>query len=93
MYLRIVRKRRVRQKVNREAETHLLVRPSATVTARFTTYAITLESNCRRTSKIGWNFEKFVLDRKGNVVGRFAANTSPDDPALLKLIETQLAEK
>ena len=52
-----------------------------------------VETKPQGAGKIGWNFEKFVLDRKGNVVGRFAANTSPDDPALLKLIETQLAEK
>ncbi|MBC8354022.1 MAG: glutathione peroxidase [Planctomycetes bacterium] len=52
-----------------------------------------LETKPQGAGKIGWNFEKFVLDRKGNVVGRFTPNTSPDDPAVVKLIETQLAKK
>ncbi|HUG70244.1 MAG TPA: glutathione peroxidase [Pirellulaceae bacterium] len=50
-----------------------------------------LDTKPQGSGKIGWNFEKFVLDRKGNVVGRFSPRTSPDDPAIVKLIETQLA--
>ena len=42
--------------------------------------------------EILWNFEKFVVDRHGNVVARFAPNTAPDDPALVKAIETELAK-
>ena len=41
--------------------------------------------------EILWNFEKFVVDRDGKVAGRFAPNTAPDDPALIKAIETELA--
>ena len=43
--------------------------------------------------KVAWNFEKFVIDRTGNVVGRFGPRTKPDDPAIIKLIESGLAEK
>ena len=50
-----------------------------------------LDVKPKGAGKISWNFEKFVLDRKGNVVGRFAPRTSPDDPAILKLIESELA--
>lgn len=39
-----------------------------------------------------WNFEKFVVDRSGNVAARFAPNTTADDPALLKVVETELAK-
>ena len=39
-----------------------------------------------------WNFEKFVVDRSGNVTARFAPNTTPDDPALVKALETELAK-
>jgi glutathione peroxidase len=38
-----------------------------------------------------WNFEKFLLGRNGKVVGRFAPNTPPDDPALVQAIEAELA--
>lgn len=39
-----------------------------------------------------WNFEKFVVDRRGQVTARFAPNTTPDDPALVKAIEAALAK-
>jgi glutathione peroxidase len=42
--------------------------------------------------EILWNFEKFVVDRRGNVTARFAPDTVPDDPALLKALEAELAK-
>ena len=43
------------------------------------------------TDEIGWNFEKFVVGKDGNVVARFAPQTKPDDPAVVKAIEDALA--
>jgi glutathione peroxidase len=37
-----------------------------------------------------WNFEKFLLDRGGNVVARFAPDTKPDDPKLVAAVEAEL---
>lgn len=42
--------------------------------------------------EILWNFEKFLVDRKGNVTARFAPNTTPDDPQLVKAVEEELAK-
>ena len=42
---------------------------------------------------VSWNFEKFVLNRKGEVIGRYKPATKPDDPALGKQIEKALADK
>jgi glutathione peroxidase len=39
-----------------------------------------------------WNFEKFLVSRKGEVVARFAPDTKPDDPELVSAIETELAK-
>ncbi len=39
-----------------------------------------------------WNFEKFLVNRSGEVVARFAPNTKPDDPALTAEIEAELAK-
>ncbi|WP_214412888.1 glutathione peroxidase [Sphaerisporangium fuscum] len=36
---------------------------------------------------IQWNFEKFLLDREGNVVARFRPRTEPEDPAVVEAIE------
>lgn len=45
------------------------------------------------SGKISWNFEKFVIDRSGKVVARFAPKTKPDDESVTKLIEAELAKK
>lgn len=37
-----------------------------------------------------WNFAKFVIDRDGHVVARFAPPTAPDDPALNDALEKAL---
>ena len=39
-----------------------------------------------------WNFEKFIVSRSGEVVGRFAPNTDPDAPALIAALEAELAK-
>lgn len=43
--------------------------------------------------KISWNFEKFILGRNGEFVARFSPRTKPEDPAVLKVIETELAKE
>lgn len=42
---------------------------------------------------VSWNFEKFLVDREGNLIHRFAPRTKPDDPEMLKAIEGELAKK
>ena len=37
-----------------------------------------------------WNFEKFLVNRKGEVVARFAPDTLPSDPAIIAAIEAAL---
>jgi glutathione peroxidase len=39
---------------------------------------------------IGWNFEKFLIDRGGRVICRYPAGTKPTDPALLQDIANVL---
>lgn len=38
-----------------------------------------------------WNFEKFLIGKDGQVIGRFSPDTKPDDPALRAAIDTALA--
>lgn len=42
---------------------------------------------------IGWNFEKFLVNRKGEVVARFDPRTSPSDEKVIKAIEAELAKE
>jgi len=39
-----------------------------------------------------WNFEKFLVNRKGEVVGRFAPDIAPKDQALTSAIESELTK-
>lgn len=42
---------------------------------------------------IEWNFAKFLVSRKGEVIGRIPAGTSPDKPEIVAMIEKALAEE
>lgn len=39
-----------------------------------------------------WNFEKFLVNRQGQVVARFAPDTAPDAPEVIAAIEAELAK-
>jgi glutathione peroxidase len=41
----------------------------------------------------GWNFHKYLIDRKGNVVANYSSATKPDDAAMLAKIDELLAAK
>jgi glutathione peroxidase len=42
-------------------------------------------------TEVGWNFEKFLVDRTGHVVGRFESNVKPTDPELVAAVEKALS--
>ncbi|MBN1633128.1 MAG: glutathione peroxidase [Ignavibacteria bacterium] len=42
---------------------------------------------------ISWNFEKFVIDKQGNVVGRFKSKVKPDSGELISLIKSELEKQ
>lgn len=41
--------------------------------------------------EVVWNFEKFLINRQGQVVRRFSPETLPDAPKLVEAIEAELA--
>lgn len=41
---------------------------------------------------VSWNFEKFLVNKKGEVVARFKSAVKPDAPELIGAIEQALAE-
>jgi glutathione peroxidase len=42
--------------------------------------------------EVEWNFQKFLVDRSGEVVARFSPRTPPEDPELMAKIDALLAE-
>jgi glutathione peroxidase len=53
-------------------------------------YLTAQESKPLPKGDIAWNFEKFLVDRGGQVIGRFGNKVQPDDPALVGAIEAAL---
>lgn len=48
--------------------------------------------NPDNTVDVLWNFEKFLINRKGEVVGRFSPDVTADDPRLVAAIDAELAK-
>lgn len=48
---------------------------------------LTQTDNPDFTGEIGWNFEKFLVDRNGNVVRRFKSNVTPMSDELTNSLE------
>lgn len=51
------------------------------------------ETNPNFAGDISWNFNKFLIDKKGNVVARFTSKDKPDGEAVTQAIEKYLKEK
>lgn len=43
-------------------------------------------------AEVGWNFEKFLVSRSGEIVGRFASGVTPEASELTTAIEAALAK-
>jgi glutathione peroxidase len=50
------------------------------------------ESDPKFAGEIPWNFTKFLVDRKGQVIARFAPKDEPESPKVTQAIEAALAE-
>lgn len=53
-------------------------------------FAELTDNNITGKSDIEWNFEKFLIDKQGNIIKRFRNNTEPEDEELISLIEMEL---
>jgi glutathione peroxidase len=50
------------------------------------------DSNPKFAGDIPWNFTKFLVNRKGEVIARFEPKEAPESEKVVKAIETALAE-
>jgi glutathione peroxidase len=51
------------------------------------------ETNPKSPGPIGWNFEKFLFNRQGELVGRFSPRVAPDAEEVVEAIEVELAKQ
>lgn len=56
-------------------------------------YLTSVDAKPKGKGDVTWNFEKFLLNRKGEVIGRFKPQTAPDESSLVAAIEKELAAK
>jgi len=56
-------------------------------------YLTKLDIQPKGAGDVSWNFEKFILDREGNVIARFEPRTRPDDEKVTAVVTKALAEK
>jgi glutathione peroxidase len=53
---------------------------------------LTQKANPSVAGEIKWNFTKFLVDRKGNVVARFEPAVKPDSPEVVAAVEKLLQQ-
>jgi len=51
------------------------------------------ETDPQHAGPVTWNFEKFLVDRDGQIVARFKPGLSPESDEVVKAIENELAKK
>ncbi|MBW4518069.1 MAG: hypothetical protein KME11_22970 [Timaviella obliquedivisa GSE-PSE-MK23-08B] len=49
-------------------------------------------SSLEPKGEVSWNFEKFLVNKKGEVVARYKSAIAPNDASLIMAIETELAQ-
>lgn len=54
-------------------------------------YALLTNNKNVEQGDIKWNFEKFLVDKEGNVVSRFRSKVTPESEELTKAIEKELS--
>lgn len=56
-------------------------------------YLTSQDAKPKGAGNVSWNFEKFLIDRNGQVVARFNMRTKPDAPVLIGAIESALDDQ
>ena len=69
-----------------EAQPEAIDKPGSDFKEKLAGYGITQE----KPTDVLWNFEKFLVSREGEVVGRFSPDVTPGDDVLRKAIEREL---
>jgi len=55
-------------------------------------YLTDKQANPATGGEIQWNFTKFLVDKKGNVINRFEPAVTPEAADLVKAVEAALAQ-
>jgi glutathione peroxidase len=53
-------------------------------------YKFLVDNDPTSQGNIGWNFEKFLVDKNGKVIARYSSSVNPTSPQILEKIENSL---
>lgn len=56
-------------------------------------YLTSPKSNPKTAGPVKWNFEKFLINRDGEIAARFRTRVNPQSPEVTKAVETELNKK
>jgi glutathione peroxidase len=56
------------------------------------TFLTSKQSNPEFAGEVKWNFQKYLVDRSGKVIGKFAPATKPEAEEVVRAIEAALAQ-
>lgn len=56
-------------------------------------YLTSKETNPESFGEVKWNFEKFIINREGKIVGRFRSNVEPESKQIVSAIESALISR
>ncbi|MFO0852070.1 MAG: glutathione peroxidase [Gemmataceae bacterium] len=56
-------------------------------------YLTSKDTDPKFAGEVGWNFEKFLIGRNGQVVGRFKSGVEPTAEELVQAVQKELAAK
>lgn len=56
-------------------------------------YAALTNNDVTGTKDVGWNFEKFLISKNGDIVSRFPSKVEPTDKQIIKAIDKELSKK
>ncbi len=56
-------------------------------------YLTSKQTNPKFAGEVGWNFEKFLIGRDGQVIARFTSEVEPSSREMISAIETALSKK
>jgi glutathione peroxidase len=54
-------------------------------------YAKLINNDVTEQGDVKWNFEKFLIDKNGNIVARFRSKVTPDSDEIINAVEKELA--
>jgi len=55
-------------------------------------YSRLINNDITSKGDIGWNFEKFIISRDGEIVARFKSKSKPDSDEVIQVIENELSK-